>query len=799
MPHTVLFLHPSVSGYGADLQLYALASGLDPPRYRPLVVLPEKSGELATRLEDAGIETYYAPLPVLRRGLLTGHGLTANVAHLARARRELGRLARDRTAAIVHTNTSIVLGGQQIAAAARAAHVTHVREIYDGAGGRLGSALWPLFRRRLLRADALPCVSAAVAAQFDGSERAFVLRNGIVRVPRPVARDNARAALGLPAEPFVVAVVGRLSDWKGQDILARALVEPCLSELGAVGLIAGDAAPGQEHHERALLELRDELRLGDRLRLLGFRRDIEIVLGAADVVAVPSKHPDALPNAALEAASAGLPLVATACGGIPEIVHDGRTGRLIPPGDAPALAAALAELAEDPATARRLGEAAAADVAGRFEVSRTLDELQACYERVLGARERRATAGAHPGTRTGGNAAAGRGAAWMLPAEVVPASTPAASELRFGRIQRWLAGIGYTPEAFAPGKPSLPTGAKPMRRSRGTARAFAGALQRVLLTPWWGLRALRERPAVVLTNTALNAPAIALIKHLLRDRVLALVDVAGIRSLEIAQTTRRPAARALYRPIWCRLERLSFSSADLVLAVNEAHARLITERHGHVNVQVLRDAAEPDLAKLPPRDRTELGLPRDAVAVCFVGALICSRLEPLFDAWGEIAHDRHGAEAGPRLCLVVIGDGPDLRKHERRASTAGWLGSSVFFLGALPRDAAMSAARACDIAYSDCWSHAGFPFKLYEYMALGLPILVHGKAQMSEVLSDERDALFFESQRELTSQISRLAGDPRLRERLGSAARATFLAGHTLPERRREFEALVTGTVGCVE
>ena len=115
-----------------------------------------------------------------------------------------------------------------------------------------------------------------------------------------------------------------------------------------------------------MIDLADRLGVRDRLRLLGFRDDVENVYGAADVVAVPSTEPDPLPGAAIEAAAAGCAVVASAHGGLPEIIRDGQTGRLVTPGDASALALAAAELIDDPAAAARLGAAAAADVRERF-------------------------------------------------------------------------------------------------------------------------------------------------------------------------------------------------------------------------------------------------------------------------------------------------------------------------------------------------------------------------------------------------------------------------------------------------
>jgi glycosyltransferase involved in cell wall biosynthesis len=150
-----------------------------------------------------------------------------------------------------------------------------------------------------------------------------------------------------------------------------------------VALVAGDPWPGEERHLHELLAAARELGVEQRVRHVGFRADVEAVYGAADVVAVPSKHPDPLPNAALEAAAAGCCVVASAHGGLPEILRDRETGWLVEPGSPSALAEALASLAADAALRDQLGAAAAADVGHRFSREQLLAEVQALYDEVL--------------------------------------------------------------------------------------------------------------------------------------------------------------------------------------------------------------------------------------------------------------------------------------------------------------------------------------------------------------------------------------------------------------------------------
>ena len=335
------------------------------------------AGPLADELSAAGVPVTIRSLAVVRRELMRPAGLARLAAALAADAATLGRLARTLDAALVHSNTSVVLGGAAAARRAGVPHVWHVREIYSRFG-----RIWPAHRRLLLSAAALPCVSQATAAQFGGAAKARVLYDGLPATSGRASRRQARTTLGLPDGVPVIAVLGRISDWKGQDVLVRALATPALAAVGAIGVLAGDPWPGAESRLESVRALAAHLGVTDRLRVLGFRPDVENVLGAADVVVVPSTAPDPLPNSALEAAAAGCPVVAADHGGLPEIIREGISGRLVAPGDAQALADAVRSLIDDPAGAARLGTAATEDVRARFAPARLLAELQALYEEL---------------------------------------------------------------------------------------------------------------------------------------------------------------------------------------------------------------------------------------------------------------------------------------------------------------------------------------------------------------------------------------------------------------------------------
>jgi hypothetical protein len=122
-PAAVLFVHSSSGHYGADRQLHLIAGGLDRSRYVPLVVLPD-DGPLVEDLRAVGVEVLVRPLAVIRREFLHPRRLASLAAATVRNAGALGQLARGRAVALVHSKTSVVLGGR--AAALAAGGVPHV-------------------------------------------------------------------------------------------------------------------------------------------------------------------------------------------------------------------------------------------------------------------------------------------------------------------------------------------------------------------------------------------------------------------------------------------------------------------------------------------------------------------------------------------------------------------------------------------------------------------------------------------------------------------------------------------------
>lgn len=219
-----------------------------------------------------------------------------------------------------------------------------------------------------------PARSTAIGGWAD--ERFFAL-------PDPVAtRARLRAEIGLGAGQTVLLCVGMLRPDKGQDHLLAALSLLKARGLDLTAVLAGSATAESAEYEAGLKTQAEQAGLD--VRFLGYREDVSELMQTADLVVIPSLT-EAQPRVAVQAFATGRPVVASAVGGVPEIVRDGETGWLVPPAQPPVLAAAIARVIEDPAAAARVAEGARtlAEQAMRFDhrMSETLETYRVAIER----------------------------------------------------------------------------------------------------------------------------------------------------------------------------------------------------------------------------------------------------------------------------------------------------------------------------------------------------------------------------------------------------------------------------------
>jgi len=360
----VLYTIPNLDTAGSGAALLALATHLDPRRYRPTIAVGERRNTpLEAEVRDAGIDLVEAPVTVTARPY----------AGLALRARRAGRAAPSG-----HDlwHSFHYLDDYTEPLVARAAGCR--QWIYTKKNMSWGGRAWRL-RTRLAR---------GVAAQnptmldtfFAGTKAPVQVIPPGVDADRfsPGPGDGVRDRLGLGPEDVLVAQVAHLLPNKNQRHVVEALARaPATVHLALAG------RPLDPTYASEVARTADALDVADRTHLLGGVDDVPGLLRAADIFAFASTD-EACPVAVLEAMSAGLPVVVSDIPGTRHLVADGHTGLRFPVGAVAVLGAGLTHLAADPDRRRTLGRAARQVVTRDFTLTGEAQRYQDLYDLVLG-------------------------------------------------------------------------------------------------------------------------------------------------------------------------------------------------------------------------------------------------------------------------------------------------------------------------------------------------------------------------------------------------------------------------------
>jgi glycosyltransferase involved in cell wall biosynthesis len=245
-----------------------------------------------------------------------------------------------------------------------------------------------LFNRLCLRGgDRVVAVGSAVRQALIDNEgisaaKIRIIYNGVAEPrhePRS-ARQTVRETMGVTPADFVVILVARFDPVKDLSTALHSIEQLVLSVPSARLVLVGD---GPERG--AVEELIHQRRLRSYVRVLGFRQDVRDLLAASDVCLLTSLS-EGIPLSLIEAMAERLPVVATSVGGVPEVVLEGRTGYLSPPGDAAAIACALARLACDDGLRRSFGKQGHERAHSLFSQERMCDDYRRLYAGMRGVR-----------------------------------------------------------------------------------------------------------------------------------------------------------------------------------------------------------------------------------------------------------------------------------------------------------------------------------------------------------------------------------------------------------------------------
>ncbi|MFI4977178.1 MAG: glycosyltransferase family 4 protein [Solirubrobacterales bacterium] len=383
----VLHVNHTATISGGERSLLGLLAAL-PESVRPRVATPR--GPLQLAVEDLGIPT----TPITgTAGSLRLHPLHTprTLAELTIAASQVRRAARSHRAELLHANSiraGVVLA---LARATRAATVVHVRDCLPP--GLVASATL-----RLIVSTATTVVAnsqhtaSSVRAAVPGASVEVVYNSVDLKRwdPARIDREAVRRALGDAGKrQLLLGVVAQLSPWKGQDTAIEALKLLCqqgcdaqLLLIGSAKFVSGATRYDNEAYLASLRELVASAGLQDRVSWLGEREDVHELVGALDVLLLPSWE-EPFGRALIEAMAVCVPVIATNVGGPPEIITDGREGYLLAPREPAAWARAIRRFAENPQLGLEMGRAGRRRVEQAFTADHHLAAMLDLYARAI--------------------------------------------------------------------------------------------------------------------------------------------------------------------------------------------------------------------------------------------------------------------------------------------------------------------------------------------------------------------------------------------------------------------------------
>ncbi len=374
----VLFVNHVGGISGAENSLLTLVRHLDRRRFQAAAAVP--AGPLASEFAELALPVSLMPELRLSRprnpwqALAGALRLRGWAGKLAIAAQELG-------CDLVAAN-SLTAG---IAAAMRVGRrlpvVWHARDLR--APER--TVRWLVPRTARICAISACVADALIELHPRARERTALIYNGVdtalFRPERP--REQVRGELGVPADGIVIGTVGQLVPWKRQDLFLEAAAHIVAHMPRAWFLVVGADLFGEHaDYVAELRELAASLSLGNRVIFAGFREDIASVMAAMDLM-LHCAEQEPLGRSLMEAMSLGVPCVAGASHGPAEIIEDGVSGILVPPGDGEAMAARVVELLGRPGGAGRMGAAARRRIDEVFSAERMARLTEDLYEEAL--------------------------------------------------------------------------------------------------------------------------------------------------------------------------------------------------------------------------------------------------------------------------------------------------------------------------------------------------------------------------------------------------------------------------------
>ena len=382
----ILFIHQSAELYGSDKTLLLLLKNLDKNKFKPIVLLPF-DGPLKEALENENIEVVIAPVLKLYRKLFTPKNLIGFFKDIKAAFKIVNELHKKYQFTLIYSNTLAVLLGIMFAWKNNIKHLWHVHEIIEKPS---------LFKKAFVGLLSLKSnthivynsQATKVFWELNKSiiNKGVVIWNGIeINTPESSTSElfDIRKNLFL-AQPneIILALVGRISRWKGQMILLDAFNNLVQKNENIKLVFVGAPPPNQEKFQEDLEERITSFKLNDKVLIIPFQNEIHKIWQAIDIAVVPSTEPEPFGMVAIEAMLAHKPIVGSNHGGLTEIIENNATGFLVTPNSVQDLVIALEKLIQNEVLRKEMGEKGYLRVTTAFSVEQYVDSFEKFFEKI---------------------------------------------------------------------------------------------------------------------------------------------------------------------------------------------------------------------------------------------------------------------------------------------------------------------------------------------------------------------------------------------------------------------------------
>lgn len=407
--HRILYIEKPTSVGGSVISMYELIRGLDSTCYEPIVLFhgpnPYREQFQAIGVRVIVLNEKAATTTAKTIALESSRDIAASLAryshwlaNLYKAAKEtyliirrerplaykLAQLIRDEEIDLVHHNGSLPKNRDTIWAARLAGvpQVCHVRMLHK-------FSFWERYLARSV--NAFIYISKAVQQLYHNlgipAHKGQVVYNpfDIETLAQGNHTTDLRAEFGVTDQGQLISNVGRIDWWKGQDDFLRAIAEVTQSHPHTKALIVGqpDTNPWSVAYYQQLQKLVVDLNLSEHVIFTGFRSDIPDIMNASDIIVHSASEPEPFGRVVVEGMAAGKPVIATAAGGVLDIIEDQVTGLLIPPKNAQAMANAICQFLQDQTQAKTVGQRAQKRAEERFSVSQHVTSVERIYQDIL--------------------------------------------------------------------------------------------------------------------------------------------------------------------------------------------------------------------------------------------------------------------------------------------------------------------------------------------------------------------------------------------------------------------------------